>query len=428
MNNKIVIIHVDTYRREYSSCYLLKNLFRSKGYTVYLTSRISTHILLKNFVPDILVITHTFTLNNVLKDKVQSLGCQLYLNIFEEVINDKTYMNIMYRDEVNPNKFDGIFVWSEWAKNWLIENKKIDVNKIHAIGSIRNSVLFLIANLKKKNKLSTTEIGFLSRFESLNTWNKRHPFIDLLLIDPENANDADGRYYFEKRKIDAESFSLFAKLLSLLVKTGNILKMRPHPNELVDSYEILIKHFGKKNLLIDDTTDLCEFFYNSRLVVGPVSSAFVEAYLLQIPIISIHSIQRNHYSSFEVQESLDILSEATYKPKSIAEAFDLCMDLTLKHKISVKLDVFLEKQYSLINHPDPANEMVNIIHSNCILNEPLNYYISRLSIGLYLKLIELLRIFTQLVGLGLPYSISTRYNYNSIIHRPSSFIKAHLHE
>jgi surface carbohydrate biosynthesis protein len=427
MKNKIVYIHIDTFRREYSSSYLLANIFRSKGYAVYMTSRLTTHILLKFFIPDILIITHTFTLNNDMKERVQSAGCKIFVNIVEEVINDVTYMSLMYRDNVNPHKLDGIFVWSNWAKNWIIEKTKIDTNKIHVIGSIRNSVLLRIAKLKKNNDSADNYISFITRFESLNVWNKRHPFVDLLTIDPEDTNDPDGRFYFEKKIIDAESFAIFSKLISLLLKKAkNIIKIRPHPNEFVDSYQILENHFGK-NLVLDKTIDLCEFYYNSRVIVGPVSSAFVEAYLLKIPIISFHAIQKNQYSSFEVQESLDLLSEAAYNPKSVAEALELCIDPALSPKTSVQLDEFLEKQYSLLSNPDPAVKMVDIIHSECISNQPLHSHISRLSVWICLKLIECLRIFTQLLGLGLPYNISKKYNYNSLIHRPSSFLKNNLH-
>jgi surface carbohydrate biosynthesis protein len=363
-----------------------------------------------------------------LKNKVQSMGCKIYVNIVEEVINDNTYMSIMYRDDVYPERLDGIFVWSTWAKNWMIEHTKIDANKIHIIGSIRNSVFLRVAKLKKKNNPSNNEISFLTRFESLNTWDKRHPFIDLLSIDPENNNDPDGRYYFEKKTIDAESFAIFSKLISSLIdNTKNSIKIRPHPNELVDSYQILEQFFGKR-LVIDETIDLCEFFYNSRLIIGPVSTAFVEAYLLQIPIISFHSIQKNHYSSLEIQESLELLSGASYNPLSIGEALDLCIDPNLSHKKCLKLDEFLELQYSLSSHPDPAVEMVNIICSNCISNQTNNSLVSRLTIGFSIKLVESLRIFTQLVGMGLPYKISKKYNYNSIIHRPSPFMKINLHE
>ena len=65
---KLVLIHVDALRREYPYCYLLSEMFKKLGYKVILLSRRNIRAYTYFFQPQILILSHSFTLNdNILK-------------------------------------------------------------------------------------------------------------------------------------------------------------------------------------------------------------------------------------------------------------------------------------------------------------------------------------------------------------------------
>ncbi|AON56554.1 hypothetical protein [Herbaspirillum seropedicae] len=414
----LALVHIDTLRREYTSAWLLAKELSRRGYRVLLTSRLSTGLLLKLLAPDVLVLTHTFTLPNAVKRMARARGTRIYVNIVEEVIEDETYMSIMYRPDVEVENFDGIFTWSEWARDWVIKNTKLDAQRVHCVGSIRNSVLKRLPERKK-----TGVVGLLSRFESLNTWDRRHPFIDLMGIDAEDTSNIDTRYYFEKKLIDAEAFSLTCKLIRQLIAAGQKVAIRPHPNEFKDSYHLLEKEFGS-NLLIDDSRDICEFLAGVDVVVGPVSSAYTEAYIAGIPIVSLHNMQRYRYQDPEIYDSLDRLSAGSYLPKTVAEAVQLCLQDGLSPKRSPDLDKYLDAFYSLNGHPDPVSDMADIIARGQSRLSASSRFFNRMAAPLRLG-IDVLRLI-QSLSFGrkkVPFPVLRQYHYNGLLHEPSSFME-----
>ncbi len=421
----LALVHVDTLRREYTSAWLLAQELSARGYKVLLTSRLSTGLLLKCIVPDVVVLTHTFTLPNEAKRQARALGTRIYVNIVEEVMEDETYMRIMYRPEVEVENFDGVFVWSEWARDWVVQNTRIDASRVHCVGSIRNSVL---KRLPQRSK--TGVIGLLSRFESLNTWDRRHPFIDLMGIDAEDTSNIDTRYYFEKKLIDAEAFSLTSKLIRQLLAQGKRVAIRPHPNEFKDSYQLLKKEFGP-NLIIDSSKDICEFLSGLDVVAGPVSSAYTEAYIVGIPIVSLHRIQRYSYRDREIYESLDRLSEAAHLPATVADAVRLCLRPDLKPQRSAGLDQYLNAFYSLREHPDPVGDVADVIALE--LRQLSGFSrTSNLLAPVVRLVIDILRLI-QSISFGrkkLPLAVLRQYHYNCLLHKPSHFMKhlrSHAH-
>lgn len=411
-------MHVDTLRREYTSAWLLAQELGARGYRVLLTSRLSTGLLLKCIVPDVVVLTHTFTLPNEVKRQARARGTRIYVNIVEEVMEDETYMGIMYRPDVEVENFDGVFVWSEWARDWVVKNTRLVASRVHCVGSIRNSVL---KRLPQRNK--TGVIGVLSRFESLNTWDRRHPFMDLMGIDAEDTTNVDTRYYFEKKLIDAEAFSLTSKLVRQLLAQGKKVAIRPHPNEFKDSYQLLENEFGP-NLMIDSSKDICEFLAGVDVVAGPVSSAYTEAYIAGIPIVSLHRMQRYSYRDREIYESLDRLSEAAHLPPSVAEAVRLCLQPDLEPQRSAGLDKYLDAFYSLGRHPDPVEDVADVISREESQLSGFSRRYSSFAPMVHL-VIDILRLI-QSVSFGrrkMPFVVLRQYHYNGLLHKPSSFMK-----
>jgi len=420
----VAIIHIDTLRREYASFYLLANKLEKHGYKVMLTSRISTSIILELYRPDVLVITHTFTIDTRLRKSLIKKGVKVYVCIVEEVVDDEVYMGIMYRKDIEIRYFTGIFVWSAWAKNWLIMNTEVSPDIVYNIGSIRNSVLSRA--IEHVDRHGARIIGLIGQFQTLNVFDGRHQFVDLLHMNVENAGDADTRYYFEKRIIDAEVFALTIKTIRLLIERGCNISIRPHPNESMAGYNILQKEFGDR-LIIDKSIDLCEWLLSVDVIAGPVSSSYTEAYIMGIPIITFHEIQRYRYSDKNILDPLNALSLGAYKPKTVKEAVDLCIDKNIKAIKNVDLDEYLDKFYSFNTNADPVLEAIKIIKSSgsalCVIEKikrPLIYPIK--------ILVDFARILYSLFAFSKrrSFSVLRIYHYNMFLHRPTSFMKKML--
>ncbi|MDC1382732.1 hypothetical protein N8500_04540 [Candidatus Puniceispirillum sp.] len=413
----LALIHVDTFRREYTSSWLLGEELRKRGYRVALTSRLSTRLILKFLVPDAVVLSHPFTLD--VDDRIKAIkkGVRFYVNIVEEVIEDQTCMEVLYRDELKVETFSGLIVWSKWSSNWVKENTNILHERVHNFGSIRNSLLNRLV-LKSDNNT----IGVLSRFESLNNWDSRHQFMDILNLDPEDYDAADTRFYFEKKSIDAESFAIMCKLIRKLILADKNVKIRPHPNEAIDGYKILVKEFGPK-VTIDRSLDVCEFLSSVDVVTGPVSSAYTEAYISGVPIVSFHNIQKFRYSNKEVYESLDELSECAYLPNNVEEVAGLCMAKDLEAKKSDKVDLYLDSFYSLSANPDPVSQVADLIVSEESKLSSISRLFQRLDF-ICLVFIDFLRLCQLLLKNRFSFSAMRNYHYNRLLHRPTAYLKA----
>jgi len=413
----LVLVHVDTFRREYTSSWLLGEELKKRGYRVALTSRLSTRLLLKFLVPDAVVLSHPFTLDPEERIKAEAKGVRFYVNIVEEVIEDNTCMEILYRDELKVETFTGLIVWSKWAADWLKKNTNITHERIHNLGSIRNSLLRRLV-VKPNNNT----IGVLSRFESLNNWDERHQFMDMLNLDPEDYDAVDTRFYFEKKLVDSESFAITCKLIRKLISAGKNISIRPHPNESVDNYKILTNEFGPR-LKVDKSLDICEFLSSVDVVTGPVSSAYTEAYISRVPIVSLHAIQRFRYSNKEVYESLDELSECAYLPKNVSEAANLCMMQDLRAKKLDRVDQYLDSFYSLSENPDPVLKVADLIASqrSSIANTHRSLQCLH---SVFLVCIDFLRLCQVLFTGSVKFSAVRNYHYNRLLHRPTPYMKA----
>jgi len=301
-----IVLHVDSLRRDFVALVNLKLELETSGYKVLLTSRSSTSKLLAYFTPSILILSHPFTLSVEELNSLRIRKTKIYILEVEGILNHENGIASTYPDYLDYDLFEGLFVWNKWSKNWLIANRKINSNKIYVTGSLRNHGLSMIVQNNKERI-----IGILSRFELINTFDSRHFFENLLTLDPEDENN---RWYFERISIDSEVFSIISNLIYRLIGKGYKVSVRPHPNENIDAYRLLQKKFGKL-LEIDKSYDILSWLNKLSVIVGPVSTAYTEAYLLGIPIISTEKIQRFHLN--EVSESARLLknfSLSAYMP------------------------------------------------------------------------------------------------------------------
>ena len=127
MKNKIVLIHIDSLRREYLSSWLLGKKFGEKGFDVLLSSRHSTRRILRFFTPAIFISTHPFTVKFSELEDLKKRGTKIYVNEVEGTDKESgvstTYPEFFLNEKINMIYFSGIFVWSQFSYKWLLENR-----------------------------------------------------------------------------------------------------------------------------------------------------------------------------------------------------------------------------------------------------------------------------------------------------------------
>jgi len=413
----VVVIHVDSFRREYVSSWLLGQKFKQAGYRVILTSRTSTTYLFRVFTPDIVILSHVFTLSAAELTGLITRDVKVYINEVEGVIDDEACIASTYpAGYINYELLAGIFVWSQWSRDWLIEYRNIDPQRVHAIGSIRNSVV-----IKRKESKSVLVVGILSRFELINTFDGRHNFENLLAIDPENEAM---RWYYDRCAIDAEAFSIISKMIGILTAKGIAVSLRPHPNENVSSYWLLKHKFGPL-FSIDPSYDLTEWLSNVSVVMGPTSSAYTEAYLARVPIVSTQGIQNCHYSGEDRIKIISAFSQAAYMPNTVNDAIQLCVNPLLQPIDSAALNAYFESFYSISNKTDPINAIISTVVSDAE-----SYHLPERAV--YRWLGPVLKYWIDVASLCraaltrnalMSLRNMKQYNFSAVLHRPSAYMR-----
>ena len=417
---KTVVIHIDALRREYLSAWLLGQRFKQNGFQVLLTSRHSTVRLLKFYTPDIFISTHAFLLKPKEWADLVERGTKVYINEVEGTDHEfgvsTTYPELFYDEKIDYSLFSAIFVWGEFSYNWVIKNRAVPAQRVFLNGSTRQSSL-----CRPNRKTDNVVVGILSRFEIINTFDNRHPFVNLMALDPEEAG---WRWYYERCVIDSETFSITTKLIAMLVEKGIYVSMRAHPNENLEPYKLLKEKFGDF-FKIDNAYSINEWLSTVSVVVGTTSTAFTEPYVAKIPIISTSKIQNFHYSGKDQADLISQFDQAAYTPESVSEMFELCTKLDLVEKSSAELDEYFNAFYSFENLVDPIERIIEVVKYDTVVKKKslnINFIFANLLLVLLDALFIVKNSITNFRSLG----IIKGYNYNRFFHRPSTYMNSVL--
>lgn len=245
--------------------------------------------------------------------------------------------------------------------------------------------------------------------------------------------DTFKREYFASwvlgQKLKKEGFNV---LLTARHSTERLLKIfSPNIFIATHSYTIdthlikkLKKYFGPF-LSIDTSNSMNEWVSKVNVIFGTTSTAFTEAYLCKIPIISSSKIQNfNFKRNKDYIDMNDNFDRAAYTPSSINEAYDMCVDKKLQPKKSNEIDYYLDDFYSIRNKIDPVDKMVEVLnfHKNKPKLMGFLYYIFQY---LFVLVCDLLLVFKYIVLLRsyAKLKMINNYNYNRLFHKPTSFMR-----
>ncbi|TGK97380.1 hypothetical protein [Leptospira levettii] len=406
----IALIHIDALRREYSSVWLLSKYLETNGFKVILTSRSSTNYILKLFTPDLLILSHPFTLPNESLEKLRKKGTKIVITEVEGIVRVDHDISATYPEYVQFKNFDIVYVWNQWSKDWLKKNRSIGSCKIEVSGCIRNDLIKYIDSSRKENR-----IGIIGRYELINSFDGRHNFENLRYMEQR---------HIERWHVDLDSFLIVRDLTKYLLDNGYKVSFRPHPNENVKSYQILKDFFGD-GFEVNEGFDYYEWLGTLDKVVGTVSSAFLEPYLAGIPTICIDSLF-DYKGPPNLEEWRKLTREGSYLPKNTKELYSLSLNKELKPKFSKKLNQYLLDLYSIDEaEKSKATEyVVNHMVSNLqgLTKSSVFKILYVNTIKLILEILVLVRCVLQNSGAWSMQNLR-QYDYNSLIHGPSGFMK-----
>jgi len=407
------LIHTDALRREYPANWALAKSLEAAGYKVILSSRSSTQRLLRFFTPDVVILSHVFSLTERELESLHKRGARIFSNEVEgEIEGNELGISGTYPREIAYQYFEKIFTWSKWSACWLIRERQISPARVSATGSIRLSLLRHFRPHSEQRR-----IGILSRFEIINTFDGRHPFENLMSM---NTRDIRGRAYLERTVVEMESFSITCQVIDALVRKGIAVSIRPHPNEGIEAYQLLQKKYGPL-LDVDSRTDYMGWLHRLSAVVGTLSSAYTEPYLLGIPIVSIDALQESNYQLAHMNPFMETFSRACYRPADLAALLALCAEPQLAPIQSADLQQQLSAIYSLDNPEDPIKKIVAEVGAA----DRFSYRAS----GPFVRPAKLLLDILAIAGCALTknprltFRKHVIYNYNTLLHRPSLFMR-----
>ncbi len=403
----LIIIHIDALRREYTYCYVLKKAFEKLGFKVLLSSRRNLKTLLHLFSPEILIVTHTYSLTpEFLKEIYQDTD--IYVLGVEAVGNESYIYPIDYPENLDYKWFKGVFLWNNNYQKWLINNRKIEPEKVHAFGAPRMGLVEFVE--KKKTGI----IGFVGRFEFINVFDNRSVFEHLFGFGKEH------KHLFYRMFAEIEGFIIYKDLIKYLVEKGYKISIRPHPNECVATYDIFNKAY-KDKITIDKSMDLLEWLEGVDVVVATLSTALTDAYLLEKPVISIDGMFKENYM-IQYDKYIEPYATITHKPNSISEIKQLFEKKPHKAHKSKEMDEFLKRHYKIAgeNGFSCLKDVIRVIHATKKTKFVMDGFKSYFAIFLYYIFDSALVLRSIWKG---TYHLNFHYNYCFLFHRPTAFMK-----
>lgn len=187
----------------------------------------------------------------------------------------------------HPEEFaelDLILVWGSFHKEDVRNNCSLPgIERVHIVG---NPKLDLVRYLPDsiRNADYPKSIGAVCRFNSINNHQ------GIMTIDKLSSE-------LNLKKVINQCYSfrgLVKSIKAILENTDYSVSIRPHPLEQLDSYhKYYRKWFGKEfshRVEIDDSLVFPEWAVKQKAIISPTSTSFLEAYLLDTPVINLDRV------------------------------------------------------------------------------------------------------------------------------------------
>ena len=402
-----VLIRAFTLRRDLSTSYLVKGYLETKNCEVRISSVREFNFFLKYWQPHLVIINTVGVIKNVHNINPK---CLIVHWPGEGAEDDNTCDAALLKNNLEAfERLDLILAWGKLGKNQFIKTfKKEKCSKVIVTGNPR---LDLVKFLDKKNQ--SKNLGFICRFNSLN-----HASGQSTLFSLRNAKISN----YESIISQMDGFMLMMEAYYFaLKKTSHNISIRPHPLESVTRYKKDVFNDNLKGRVsIDESLDLSEWIASLKCSITPLSSSFIEHYLLKVPMICTDAISGNIDYIKSIQPTTALGIEVSNVPKNKHDLFDM---LEQKDIMKPKKNDKIEE---LLTYAHNFNKNVSAVKAGCdqILNL-LKKRAPNLTPKFNKKIcdaIDYLRVFKSIKS----NSYHLEINYSPFHHKMSSLIKQKL--
>ncbi len=224
--------------------------------------------------------------------------------------------------EQEKGSFEKLSLLLAWGKMAMDQFEAIlsqkDCSKIHITGNPR---LDLVKYVHKKAVQHS--IGFIGRFNSLNHVSGQSTLYSLRGVDLSNYDSIISQM---------NGFMLMIETAQHVLKhTKSNVSFRPHPLESTKRFQDdVLREFDVSRTSVDGNINLVEWIIDQQCTVTPLSSSYLEHYLLETPMICTDGIAGNIDYIKKIQPTTALGAKVSYVPTCKEELMELVNDSNLK--------------------------------------------------------------------------------------------------
>ena len=407
IRTNIIFLYSDSLRRDFSTCYIIKNKLDEKGFKSIICSRRNLSKFSKIFIPQKFFIIGQINVipQEIIKNSIKG-KTKIYFLPAEGIADDSEYQ-VMYPknkiyDHINSNFF--------WGKNpylWFKNNRKInDINKIKKTGYNRFPISKAYSEISDENK---NKIGFVGRFPMMNDLYERNSMWFYLIENSmEEVDKANSRI-----KAESEAMFLYLKIFKKIFEESNyIISYRPHPNENLKTYEILSSKY-KGRFELNQDHDVSEWMSECNKIVGIVSSSYIDASIQKIPVICIDEMINMKSHTLKFDPFLRVVYDYSYNPKDMNDLFKLIFDNDLK-----AIDNLNFKKMVDDNLKGDTSIVFDKIYSDLSSELSKSIILDFINLNILMAMDFILSIYQKIFN-----NNSTQFDYSIVFHKASDKLK-----
>ncbi len=412
IQTNIIFLYADSLRRDFSTCFIIKDKLDKNGYKSIICSRRNLSKFLRIIIPQKLFLVGQINIlpKEIIKYSIKG-KCKIYFLPSEGIADDSEYQ-VMYPKNKIYDYINSIFFWGKNPYLWFKNNRKInDINKLKKTGYNRFPISKAYSEISDENK---NKIGFIGRFPMMNDLYDRNPMWFYLI---ENSMDevekSRGRI-----KSESEAIFLYLEIFNKIIKESDyIISYRPHPNENLKTYEMLVSKFNGRFELNQDH-DVSEWMSECDKIVGVASSSFIDASIQKIPVITIDEIINTKSSTSKFDPFLRVVYDYSYNPKDMNGLFKLILDKNLKAKNNLNFKKMVND-----NLKGDTSLVFDKIYSDLSSELSKSFILDFINYSILVTIDFVLSMYQKVF-----YKNSTQFDYSIFFHKISDKLKLITHK
>lgn len=407
VRTNIIFLYADSLRRDFSTCFIIKNKLHENGYKTIICSRRNLGKFSKLFIPQKLFLVGQINIipKEIIKYSIRGKS-KIYFLPSEGIAEDSEYQ-VMYPKNKIYDHIDSIYFWGKNPYLWFKNNREINnTKKLKKVGYNRFPIAKAYSETSKKDK---NKIGFIGRFPVMNDLYERSPMWFFLI---ENSMD-EVEKTCARIKSESEAMFLYLEIFNKIIKESDyIISYRPHPNENLKTYEMLVSKFNGRFELNQDH-DVSEWMSECDKIVGVASSSFIDASIQKIPVITIDEIINIKSSTTKFDPFLRVVYDYSYNPKDMNGLFKLILDKNLKAKNNLNFKKMVND-----NLKGDTSLVFDKIYSDLSSELSRSIILDFINLNILMAMDFILSIYQKIFN-----NNSTQFDYSIVFHKASDKLK-----